>query len=282
MDLTCSLENPGVMRRETVSWLLPDAALLFGILTIFICLFLFDGTQRLFRDSDTGWHIRTGEAILSGSGLPQTDPYSLLRRGQPWFAWEWGADALMGAAHRLDGMSGVALLYGLAIGACSWFWFQLHWAVGGNFLIAGAMATLMISTANLHWLARPHVFGWLFLLASVCYAEKTHARSIAKASLVAALFGALWSNMHASFFLAPLVALLYAFSHLLRPLIWQVDRTAEWARARFFAVIAAASLMGGFVNPYGWQLHRHVIEYLSNTELIDRIGEFQSFNFHTQ
>ncbi|MEO8126844.1 MAG: hypothetical protein ABJF23_07115 [Bryobacteraceae bacterium] len=282
MDLTCSLENPGVMRRESLSWVLPDAALLFGILTIFICLFLFDGTQKLFRDSDTGWHIRTGEAILSGSGLPQTDPYSLLRRGQPWFAWEWGADVLMGAAHRLDGMTGVALLYGLAIGACSWFWFQLHWAVGGNFLIAGAMATLMISTANLHWLARPHVFGWLFLLASVWYAEGMKSRSTGHALLAGAVLGAVWANVHASFFLAPLIALIYAFSHFLRPLIWQLDRAAEWSLGRRFAITAAAAFAGGFLNPYGWHLQRHVIAYLGNNELLDRIGEFQSFNFHAE
>ncbi len=288
MDVTCSFENRGVRQHEAreplarLSWVLPDAALLVAILTLFICLFLFDGTQKLFRDSDTGWHIRTGEAILSGSGLPHTDPYSLLKRGQPWFAWEWGSDVLMGAAHRMDGMSGVALLYGIAIGACSWFWFQLHWAAGGNFLIAGAMATLMVSTANLHWLARPHVFGWLFLLGSVWYAETTKARTNSGAIAAALLFGAAWANMHASFFLAPLVAVIYSVSHLLRPLIWQLDRLAEWNRARYFAVIAAAALAGGFVNPYGWQLHRHVIAYLRNNELLDRIGEFQSFNFHSE
>src|SRR4051794_30684380 len=170
MELTCSLENQGIMQRRTpvassrLSWLLPDAAILVGILTVFLCLFLFDGTQKLFRDSDSGWHIRTGEAILNGGGLPRTDPYSLLRHGQPWLAWEWGSDVLMGAVHRVDGMRGVALLYAAAIGVCTWLWFRVQWAVSGNFLIACAMATLMLSTANLHWLARPHVFGWLFVL----------------------------------------------------------------------------------------------------------------------
>src|SRR5438270_2418716 len=126
MELTCSIENQGIMQRRTevasswLSWLLPDAAVSFALLTVFLCLFLFDGTQKLFRDSDSGWHIRTGEAILSGAGLPRSDSYSLLRNGQPWFAWEWGADVLMGAAHRLDGLSGVALLYGIAIAACTW------------------------------------------------------------------------------------------------------------------------------------------------------------------
>ncbi len=288
MDLTCSLNGHSVMGHGTpasvsrLSWFLPDAALLISILTLFLCLFFFDGTQKLFRDSDTGWHIRTGEAILSGAGLPRTDPYSLLRNGQPWFAWEWAGDVLMGAAHRLDGLSGVALLYGLAIAVCTWLWFQLHWAAGGNFFVACAMAIPMLSTANLHWLARPHVFSWIFLLAALWFAEKTDSYFTAFHAVAVACFAVLWANIHASFFLAPVIALIYSCSHLLRPLIWRLDRQAEWDRAKFFACVAGAAFAGGFLNPYGWQLHRHVLAYLGNSDLIDRIGEFQSFNFHVE
>jgi hypothetical protein len=288
MDLTCSIDGRSVMDRGTPKassrwlWLLPDAAVTMSILTLFLCLFLFDGTQKLFRDSDSGWHIRTGEAILSGAGLPRSDSYSLLRNGQPWFAWEWSADVLMGAAHRLDGLSGVALLYGLAIAACTWLWFQLHWAGGGNFLIACAMGTLMISTANLHWLARPHVFSWIFLLAALWFSETADGYLTARKVIAVAAFSALWANMHASFFLAPLIPIIYSLSHFARPLTWRLDRGAEWRQAKFFALVAAAAFAGGFLNPYGWQLHRHVISYLGNRELIDRIGEFQSFNFHVE
>jgi len=35
------------------------------------------------------------------------------------------------------------------------------------------------------------------------------------------------------------------------------------------------------VNPYGWRLHAHLASYLTNGELLDRVAEFQSFNFHT-
>ena len=41
-----------------------------SLVTLLVCLFLFDGTRTLFRDSDTGWHIRTGEMILSSAALP--------------------------------------------------------------------------------------------------------------------------------------------------------------------------------------------------------------------
>ena len=52
--------------------------------------------------------------------------------GHPWVAWEWGADALMGAVYRLSGLSGIAMLYGVSVAAAVWMWFRLNRAVGGN------------------------------------------------------------------------------------------------------------------------------------------------------
>ena len=146
-------------------YLVPDLALVAFLITLFYCLFLFSGYQKLFRDSDAGWHIRTGESILSTRALPHTDPYSFTRSGHPWFAWEWGSDALTGAVYMAGGLSGVALFYALAIATSVWLWFRLTWILGGNFLLACVFAAPMLSTTNIHWLARPHVLSWLFLLA---------------------------------------------------------------------------------------------------------------------
>ncbi|HET8547140.1 MAG TPA: hypothetical protein VFL57_04010 [Bryobacteraceae bacterium] len=249
--------------------------------TLLFCLLLFDGTRALFRDSDAGWHIRTGEAILNGSGLPHSDAYSLLRAGQPWFAWEWAADLAMGALHAWGGLAAVAVAYAIVLAACTWVWFRLHWAVGGHFLLAGVMAVFMLSTVNMHWHARPHVVGWLMLMLGVWWAETAGSRMSASQALATGLFGALWANVHASFFLGTVIAVLYAAGHALRPLIWTADQRDEWARARAFAIAAAVFSLGTLLNPYGWRLHQHVISYLSNGELLSRVGEFQSFNFHT-
>ena len=98
--------------------------------------------------------------------------------------------------------------------------------------------------------------------------------------LLVAGVGALWSNIHASFFLFPLIALIYAISHFLRPLLWPLDAHAERAKANRFLYVAGAALAGSFVNPYGWQLHAHLFRYLWNEQLTSHIAEFQSFNFH--
>ena len=259
---------------------LPDMATLMAVLTLAFCLFVFNGGRKLFRDSDTGWHIRTGERILMADTLPRTDPYSFSRPGEPWVAWEWGSDVLMGLAHRIDGLRGVTAIFALAIASCTWMWFRLHWAVGGNFYIACAMMPPMINTASLHWLARPHVFSWLFLIGAVWYAERGPFRFGWTQAIGIAAATSLWANLHASFFFAPIIALIFAASHFIRPLMWDLDRAFEFARARWFLFAAGAALAGSLVNPYGWRLHWHLASYLTNGELLDRVAEFQSFNFH--
>lgn len=271
---------PASRRSSWVEWLLPDLAVLLTLVTFLYCLFVFDGATQLFRDSDTGWHIVNGESILRGFSLPGTDPYSFSRFGQPWFAWEWGADVIMGAAHRWDGLRGVALLFSLLIAACTWLWVRIQWTLGGNFFVACLTASPMLSTANLHWLARPHVFSWVLALGVVWGLERWKGRRGGTVYFVFALAGALWANVHASFLLLPVFCGAYALEALLRPIIWDLPADSRRATAIRFTFAALTSLAGTLLNPYGWNLHRHVASYLANGELLMRIGEFQSFNFH--
>jgi hypothetical protein len=261
------------------SWLFPDIAVVAAAVTLFYCLFLFQGYRKLFRDSDAGWHIRNGEAILVSGQLPHADPYSFTKAGQPWFAWEWAADVAAGAVHRAAGLRGVAFFYSLAIAAGVWMWFRLHWAMGGNFLIACAMAPLLLSTCNIHWLARPHVLGWLLLLAMVWWCERGGG------PWGAAAIAAVWANVHASFFLAPLVAGAYFVGQVgnLRRVgnpPGRISNPPQAASLPHMAAVLAATLLAPLLNPYGWRLYQHVFRYLTDSDLLSRIGEFQSFDFH--
>ena len=330
-----------VLRWRVLRWLVPDLAFATAFITLFYCLFLFQGYQQLFRDSDAGWHIRNGETILATRALPRTDTYSFTRAGQPWYAWEWLADVAVGALHRSLGLNGVAVFYAAAISAGVWLWFRLHWALGGNFLIACAMAPLLLSTCSIHWLARPHVLSWIFLLLAI-FPRRPNLIAVA-------IVTALWANIHASFFMALAIALIFLGQELLAPERLQTERlqseprpsgspeglrptngsedtsseprpsgsvgqlrdwqtlpygrgsdrsdlqrsvtapATQWQRSvtvaalmrayylKAFAVAAIAPLL----NPYGPKLYVHVYRYLTDSELLSRIGEFQSFDFHS-
>ena len=155
---------------------MPDLAMVCALATV-LCLFAcFSGPTTLFSDTDAGWHMRNGQWILAHQSLPVTDSFSFSKPGAPWIAWEWGSDVVMGTLERVAGLDGVACLFGLAIGAAVWMWFRLNWAAGGSFPLAAAFAVPMISTSSIHWLARPHIFSWLFLMATVWWCERAERK----------------------------------------------------------------------------------------------------------
>ncbi len=265
--------------RALLAMFVPDLALVAAVATL-ICLFAGSrGASALFRDSDAGWHIRNGERILSTLSLQHTDPFSFSKPGAPWIAWEWLSDLATGAIHITAGLGGVAVLYGLAIATSVWMWFRLTWVTEGNFLLASLFALPMLTTTTIHWLARPHLWGWLFALGSLWWCEAwsrpDRPSPTGSRHLVAiAILSALWANVHPSFLLGPAIALLYAAGGYIRRAVW-----GQTAPIRHFVLAAITALTASLLNPEGWILHRHVVAYLFDARLTARIGEFQSFDF---
>lgn len=235
---------------------------------LFQVLFMAQGAQGLFRDSDTGWHIRNGESILESRTAPGVDPFSYTRAGRPWFAWEWLSDIVLAAAHKLGGLSGVALIAALAIALSAWGAARLTLSLGGDFLFTAASMILLLSVTSIHWLARPHVFSWGIALLFLAITEHDR-RSSTNTIFVLPVLACLWANLHGSFLLGPAILLLYAAGEL-----------PAWRRAARFAIAALVSLAATFINPYGWHLHEHVVAYLQNDYLMNHISEFRSFSFH--
>jgi hypothetical protein len=130
----------------------------------------------------------------------------------------------------------------------------------------------MLTTSTIHWLARPHVFGWLFLLMAVWLAETAAVRRSKAWFVVVPLLGCGWANMHGSFFLGPFVFAMYALEG-------RVRGSGNAGRLGLWALLAA---LASFVNPYGWQVHVHIFSYLTNRELLSKVGEFQTFNFQME
>jgi hypothetical protein len=153
----------------------------------------------------------------------------------------------------------VALLYGVLIAAGVWVWFRLQWSLKGNFLLACALSPLLLSTCNIHWMARPHVISWLFLLGALWWAERRGPR----VGWVEALAVVVWANVHGSFFMAAVIAIIYG-----------VRGGRRWIPAILVALLAPLA------NPYGWRLYQHLFAYLTDSDLLARVGEFQSFDFH--
>lgn len=252
----------------------PDIAMILALVVFFSAMLGGDGPQRLLSDSDTGWHIVTGERILATGEFPKTEPYSFSRPGGAWFAWEWLADVLLGWVHMHLGLAGIAFLAAAAIALPAWLWARLSRAVGGNPFIAGALMGLAMTCTTIHWLARPHIFSWSFLIVWVWMMERAPSRLRWFHAAGVGAFFALWTNIHGSFVLAFPIAAIYILGY------WTEDRTAESrAKAWWIGVVTASGLVATLANPYGLTLYPHLLHYLANGELLSQISEFQSYNF---
>ena len=222
--------------------------------------------QALLGDGDTGWHIRTGEYILDRGAVPVHDLFSFSRAGQAWFAWEWLSEAIFAQLHRWWGLEGVAVLGALLVCLAPALLFARLLRRGAGAWIALAATLAAASAASVHYLARPHLFSLVLLVAGLWLLDEDR-RSPTPWLWALVPMAALWANLHAGFaaWLGTL-ALLAAVS--------AAQRNREALRR--YGTLALLSSLATLANPYGWQLHRHVLAYLGSPWIVEHVEEFQS------
>ncbi len=281
--------EPGIVvqRVPLIAHFLPSLTDLAFLMPLIFVFFKLDGARTLLSDGDTGWHIRTGEWILAHHQIPHNDLYSFSRPGAPWFAWEWFWDVLFAMLHQRGGLAAVVLVSLAVICLMTMALFRLVRRKCNNGLVAIAVTLLATGACSIHWLARPHLFTLLFFVATLHITDRaaggdgSEARPAILAWLVPLTL--LWTNMHGGFFVVFLVLACYIASDLLNAAI----ERDTWMRRQFlrstglWLATGAGCLAVTFINPYGWELHKHVIQYLTDPYYRQHIIEFQALDFHS-
>jgi hypothetical protein len=260
------------------AWLLPslsDAAFLLPIAVFFSCT---TGVKWLLSDSDTGWHIRTGEWILKNGRVPSTDLFSFTKNGQPWFAWEWLSDLAMGWLHSHGGLPAIVFASFVILCTTSLVLYRAAAAESGHRLVSFLLTWLAMGAATMHWLARPHLITPL-IAALFCWALNRVERGFKHSTLVALpALTVLWVNLHGGFFVGIVLVLTYSVAtageHVLH-----FGRHDGWGRARLYALTAGACVLASLMNPYGYHLHAHVLEYLGSPFYLQYVSEFRPVDF---
>ncbi|HEX3683901.1 MAG TPA: hypothetical protein VHU83_15320 [Bryobacteraceae bacterium] len=249
------------------------------ILPAFLLFTFLSGTKLLLTDGDTGWHIRTGEWILQHGAVPMTDLFSFTKPHEAWFAWEWGWDVLFAAIHHFWGLAGVAFVNACLLCGISALLFRLIQRCCGNDVLSLLFTLIAVCGSTIHWLARPHLLSWIFVLVFLHVFVSAERGSVKPLRWLPVLTIA-WTNLHGGFFLAVVMVLTAAAGAACSGFAAQHSWFAVYAKAKPYLLCAAGCTAATFVNPYTWRLHQHVFSYLHDAKLLDHISEFQSVNFH--
>ncbi|MFN0087947.1 MAG: hypothetical protein ACKVX9_21315 [Blastocatellia bacterium] len=259
-------------------WFLPSIASLSLLLVFYL---LIANASRFLLDSDTGWHIRTGEMILGQRAIPRRDPFSYTMGGREWFAWEWLADAGMAGLHAWRGLAGIVMAAFLLLLASFAALNELMRRRGADPFIALAVTVLGTVGTIVHWLARPHLLSILLMVAWVAIVEG-YRRDRSRWIWGAPLLIVLWANLHGAFVATFVVLGVYLAGDWLERAV----RGEAWTAAtrkilRTYLLVGALSVLASMATPHGVRLYAHLWRYLTDTRLLASISEFQSPNFHS-
>jgi hypothetical protein len=255
-----------------------DFAFLMPLIFIFVGM---HGAKTLLGDGDTGWHVRTGEWIMSHGQVPHQDLYSYTKTGQTWFAWEWLWDVIFAWLHQHWGMAAVVMASALVIALTSALVFRLAFRKSGNPLIAIALTFLAVASSSIHFLARPHLFTLLFTVVFYTILERARENRSTRLLWWLPVLTVLWTNLHGGWFIGIVLTGLYGAGELAGGLFdggagaWR----AAVKRTLPYAGIASLCLAASLIGPYTYHLHIHIWQYLTDSFQREHIQEMLPISF---
>ena len=230
--------------------------------------------EILLRDSDTLWQIRIGQWIVENGAMPYTDVHTFTRFGEPWMSSSWLSQVLYAVSYQSLGWAGPVILTSLAIGATVTIFMYLF----ADYLDptrAILLVTLAVLESATHFLARPHMLAFPFMVAFLGgLMAAADRRSSPSWWLLPVL--ALWANLHGGFVLG-----LALIGPIGLEALWTCERkdrvrlTIRWALFGIAAVVACCC------TPYGWNTLIGAAKILSLGKLLSMIWEWMPANFAT-
>ncbi len=233
---------------------------------------------RLFNlDGDLGRHITIGKYIMRNAEIPIFDIFSHTMNGAPLVPHEWLAQIAFGLAESLMGLNGAVLLTALVISG-TFFIKYIEMTQRGIFFIIAAFVILWAAAASsIHWLARPHIFTFLFMAIWTRLLEDEAAARKQHSLFVFSVLMLIWANTHGAFIAGFVVWGAYFGEGLL---MYLLDRERKEHVIRL-AMIGTISFAVTFINPSGYQLWVTSVGYIRNSYLVSHTVEYMAPNFQS-
>lgn len=243
-----------------------------AVLTIIIAAF-FVGVTFLdpFRllDSDTLWHLKTGDWIIEKNAIPQSDPFSWSIPDAPWVAYEWLFEVLLSWFASI-GPVGIWLFSVSLILLGLYFFYKTLFNLSGSKTLASitTLATLYAFTGT--WTARPQLIGLFcfFMLLSLLTNPNPKKRWFIPGVIL------LWANCHPSVMLGIWLVFLMAVMAFLPG--FETGRIKHQPpKKKDSLLILLATIIAVNLNPQGYNLIVHSLQIV-NEPVFKWISEWQS------
>jgi hypothetical protein len=220
-------------------------------------------------DTDTWWHLKTGQYMVAHHTLPVPDPFSFTTyMGKPAYAreettryfnltHEWLAQIFLYLTYAAGGYAGLVIVRSLLLTAfCGIIGLVVRLRTG-NFYAAVAAALAAGTVACLFRNDRPYLITYVLLATTIALldCQKTGRESCPTLWVLPPMF-LIWANCHGGFFVGWLALLAYSAEALY--LRW---RGNPLPGDRRLWLVTAASVLASGLNPNWFRVIPVMIDY---------------------
>lgn len=258
-------QHASLAARSFLPWHGTAFAIFFFASLLFGCPYL------LLRDGGTARHIYIGLHVIQNHIFPQTNFTWAVNPNYHWITSELGNYVVFGFVYQWLQLNGIILLTAIPLTLALMWSIQLGRVKGlGPLSVWIAFIPALLST-SLHWTARPLVFGYIGFLAFY-YLSTMSTASARWRTLVAAIIGCLWINLHGS-------ALFGVSLLLIRPVQLLYDflrhRRGRWNDFLLELVPPLGAAVGICVNPIGTGFYTFLFNYLIHPHVVLQVTEYR-------
>src|SRR5690606_8037518 len=253
--------------------------------TAILFLLLFAMAVRVPLDTDTWWHLRTGEQIVETGRVPQEDSFSHTRAGKPWVDHSWGAQVILYGIYRVsgggvigDGGSVGLALYTAALATAGMA--VVYRMCEGTAYLRAFVVVLGAAAAAVFWSPRPQMFSFFFTALTLYLLHLYKREETDRLWLLPPLM-MLWANLHGGFAIGFIIMFGVIVGESLGALLDPHDsRAIGWAGVRRLVIVTVASILAVTINPYGVRMIAVPFQTIGIGALQDFIQEWTSPDFH--
>jgi hypothetical protein len=252
-------------------------------------LAIFAMAARVSADTDTWWHLRTGQWIVEHGAVPQADVFSHTRAGEPWRIPGWIVQAPLYWLFVNFGYAGLNLF----TAACVTLAFALVYPTcTGHPLLRAFVLVLAATVSGIYWSARPQIVSLVLAaaFALILYRWRGQPPGLLRWWWVLPVLMLVWANAHGGFAIGFVIIGLTLAGETLK-VVWAsfnhrhnpqssnppITTYRPLLQLSLIAVVCALAVM---LNPAGPEMLLYPFKTVSIGALREFIQEWQSPNFH--
>ncbi len=227
-------------------------------------------------DTDTWWHLKSGQLMWERGEILRTDPFSHTVAGQPWIDHGWLVQVLLWPVYRVAGLGGLALLLAAIVTAT--FALVYRRCTGKPFLAAFAVLPAAIASSII-WSIRPQIVSLLLAAVVAHILDRYKSTGNARWLWLLPPLVTLWVNCHGGYVIAFLLMGCYLIGETFNRFTAPSPPDSPF-RFRPLIIALLLSIPAVLLNPNTAKMIPYAYQTVSIGALQDFIQEWASPDFH--